>query len=53
MILPCKTGQPEWVMRNALVLTALANFRVVDYTEVILQPRSRGDRSEPSRHLDG
>jgi hypothetical protein len=29
MILPCKTGQPEWVMRNALVLTALANFRVV------------------------
>jgi hypothetical protein len=33
MILPCKTGQPEWVMRNALVLTALANFRVVGKPE--------------------
>jgi len=33
MILPCKTGQPEWVMRNALVLTALANFRVVGHSE--------------------
>src|ERR1700730_3438268 len=26
--------------------------RMVGYTEVILQPRSRSNRSEPSRHLD-
>jgi hypothetical protein len=29
MILLCKAGQPELVVRNALALTGLANFRLV------------------------
>jgi hypothetical protein len=39
-------GKPE------VIPLSCANFRVVGYTEVILQPRSRSNRSEPSRHLD-
>jgi len=37
-------------MKNALVLSGLANFRM-GYTEVIQQPSSRSNRSESSRHL--
>jgi hypothetical protein len=29
MILLCKAGQPELVVRNALALPGLANFRLV------------------------
>jgi hypothetical protein len=32
-------------MGNALVLTGLANFRVVGYSEVILEPELSGGRS--------